>query len=521
MLLFKGIHLEDKKLQRYAIEYNLRKSYIYTHNILEQQKQNIPKALDILQQEVDNLYKNHIQLPLSPKNNFAIAVKIRSKDILLFFQRYKFFGDILRESLKILILAVSVQKKWEHLLKIFVQKEFTENFLQQKKNRDFIEDFLMFVWLGFLDQITETPPMNLRLYFISGEFPKCNWSVTDYSEKIKIKEWQPAEEVCQLNFLRLQLYRVIHSKEAFFQSLVAEQSQNITGILQKIKLAYSTDKEQEKIFESSPEEVLQIFIQEILEEYRNQKGSNHLIAILYQIQKNYRNGKCSFYWQEHFELISKRQTLTNLKKQIIIAKEIFQKLQNLKVIRVFQENTIFEIKKSLITILSNTYFPQQKFLKKNLQQNRIELQVDSIIIPEKKDFISFSSSLCFLPLELLKETQRTYPFLVFLGVYLYDCWFCEYSHLQGKTKKTIQELIEGSFVKVTDSKKYRVAQRIRSALQYLKQKNYIGNYQLCFSAKNILETSYTLLAPTDFHQKMEEFSQKKSDLFQQEKQLLE
>ena len=512
MLIFRGISFENEKLQRYLIEYKLRQSYIYTYDILKKHKLNNDKALISLKKTVDNIYQDQKELSLTKENNFNVAIKMRSRDIILFFQKYQSFANVLWKSLEILILAVSIQKKWEHLLNIFVKKEFSDNFLEHKKNRDFLEDYLLFVWLCFLDQTSEKPPLNLRLYFVSGEFPKCNWSVTDYSEKTKVKEWQPNEDFCQLNFLRFQLYEVFLKKENIIEVGSQTKEQITEDKPKQIKLAYdfkdqSSQMQQESLFESSPEEILNLFIQEILNEYRNQKGSNHFIAILYQIQKKYKNGRCNFSWQDHFQLISNYQSSTNFKNQITIAKKVFEKLQNLKVIRIYQTSNTFEIQNSLITFLHSVYYPQQKFLKKNLQHNQIELQVDSIIIPNKNHLINFSSSLCFLPLELLKENQKIYPFLVLLVVYLYDCWFCEYLHLQGRIERKIKDLIDGSFVKVTDSKKYRVAQRMRSALQYLKKKNYIGNYQLCSSSKNILDISYLLSAPLEFHQKMKDFTQ--------------
>jgi hypothetical protein len=162
--------------------------------------------------------------------------------------------------------------------------------------------------------------------------------------------------------------------------------------------------------------------------------------------------------------------------------------------------------------LKNISQPQQKFIKKNLQQNQMQLQVDDIIIPHKNKLLSFSSSLYFLPLGLFQESAKPYHFLLLFCTYIYDCWLYDYKNSQGKICKKLTDMISGSCIQVTENSKYRVAQRMRSSLQYLKKKNYIGSYQLQNSSQNILETSYLLSAPVEFHKKIEHYYQKRDYL---------
>ena len=66
----------------------------------------------------------------------------------------------------------------------------------------------------------------------------------------------------------------------------------------------------------------------------------------------------------------------------------------------------------------------------------------------------------------------------------------------------LDDLIVGSCIRISKSGKYRTAQRIRSAIQFLKQKKYIENYKISSLCKNSLETVYLISAPTELHKKL-------------------
>ena len=67
----------------------------------------------------------------------------------------------------------------------------------------------------------------------------------------------------------------------------------------------------------------------------------------------------------------------------------------------------------------------------------------------------------------------------------------------GKENYHVKYLIVGSCIRISSSGKYRTAQRIRSAIQFLKQKKYIGGYKISSLCKNPLETTYLISAPIE------------------------
>ncbi len=512
MLLFQGITINAGKRERFCIEYKLQVSYIAAYRLLAKYELDTIAAVDAIQDEIKAIYQDNKNLPIHEgKKRFLVAIKIRTKELLMFFQRHNLHHQLLWQTLKILVKAISVRNKWEELEKLCSTQNFCKKFLDDQKNRDFFEDYILFIRLCFLNQIKEPPPVNLQLHFVNAKFPQCNWVVTDYSEKLKNKEWFAKEECCNSDFLRMRLLRCFNKPDAInIEQTPSKNSIAETVKLKAIRLSYKKQEKQAKLFESQADEVMRLFIQDILSEYPNKKGINHLIAILYQIQNNYQDGTCIFDWQKHFNLILKPKRAVNLKLQSKIAQDIFDKLQKLKVIRVFQKKEhSYEEHSSLIVILKNIYFPEQQYLKKDLQQNTMQLQIDSTIISNQNNHLNFSVAVRFLPVALLQESERAYPFLLLLCIYLYDCWIYEYPKLRGNIKKKIKEMIAGSYIKTTENGKYRIAQRIRSALQYLKQKNYIGNYQIQNSSQNILETIYLLSAPLEFHQKIAHYHYQK------------
>ena len=352
MLVFQGIDFINNKIENYRIEYKLQFSYLYAQELLLYSKNNVPLAIQKIKEEVDKIYKKKT---FNSSDNLAIAVRMRTKDILSFFAKNDEYFDFLVQSLAILSRRISIPRKWKDICDLFYKESIKSELLQLDKNKNFIENFLLYIQLYFLDQIPEKPPFNSKLYFVIGDFPKYNWAVTDFSEKLKSKEWLPKEKLCRLNFLRASLWKFYYEKRNLFvRDDYFFQKQDK---FKSIQLAYQKKEEKGQLLESYPDEVLRIFIQDILKHYRNKKGINHLVAILYQIKKKYKNNTCLFDWQEHFDLVLKYKTTKNFAEQVKIAQNIFDKLKNLRVIRVFQQENDLEVENPLIIVRKSIYSP--------------------------------------------------------------------------------------------------------------------------------------------------------------------
>ena len=431
-----------------------------------------------------------------------MAKKTRAKEILLFFSKYSEKQQLLFNVLDILVQGVAIEKKWYAIEKLFSAQDFVHpKFLENNKNREFIEEFVLFVQLLFLDQTKEVPPPNLKLHFVHQKFPRYNWEVTDCSENLNNQEWNCKDEYCNVYFLNSCLWKL------FYQQIVPTKStsvepDNVIKIDHPLKLNYLEMDKAPQLFEDDPTAILSKFIQNI--NGKSNYAINHLLAILLQIQQNYKKGQCFFDWDYHFRLILNPTVKKNIKKQLLLAEEIFSELKKLQAVRLLKINgATYESHSYLINTLDYFYNPEEKHLKQNLQKNKMNLKIDPCLVPSANNPLKFAAALRLLPVKLLQETVKTYPFLLSLCLYLYDGWLDEYPKLKGKLTRRIDQLIIGSCIKVPKSGKYRIIQRVRSALNYLKQKNYISNYQINYPPKDTTEAIYLISAPAEFHKSID------------------
>ena len=440
---------------------------------------------------------------------------MRAKEILEFFQRHSERIGIFFSSLEILLKDLSIEKKWQEIEALFSNQEFLgTDFFEKKKNREFLEEFVLFVMLFFTDQSEKIPPPNLMLNFVYQKFPKHNWSSTDCSQNLRPQEWIFDNKYGNVFFLLESLWKYFYPKH-FPKEIPAAlnkttlKAENLSfeediysgGVIQKIALRYQEDAGAKQLFDNSIDVVMRIFMQQLLKKYQS-KGVNHFMAILYQVHKNYISQKqlarnCFFDWEFHFQLVLSSPKKNPL-KQWEISQEVLQEFQKIQAVRIFKKkNRLFEVHNPLVQTMSNISALDNQFLKKNLQQNKLYLKVDPCIIPTKDNPLQFAISLRFVPKALFQENIKTYPFLILLCVYLYDCWLYEYPKWKGKLSRKMEDLIVGSCTRISKSGKYRTAQRIRSAIQFLKQKKYIGDYKISSLCKNPLETTYLILAPVE------------------------
>ena len=375
--------------------------------------------------------------------------------------------------------------------------------------------------LFFADQSKKIPPPNLVLNFVYQNFPKHNWSATDCSQNLRPQEWIFDEKYGSVFFLLENLWKYSYPKNSLQSTSIATNKSSLKNnelsssveeniynesTIQKIVLRYQENASTKQLFDNSIDVVMRIFMQHLLKKYQS-KSINHFMAILYQIHKNYDSNKntlknCFFDWEFHFQLILSSPK-KNLLKQWEISQEVLQEFQKIQAVRtVKKKNRLFEIHNPLIQTMSKIYALEDQFLKKNLQQNKLYLKIDPCLIPTKDNPLQFAASLRFIPKSLFQENIKTYPFLILLCVYLYDCWLYEFPKWKGKLSRKMDDLIVGSCIRISKSGKYRTAQRIRSAIQFLKQKKYIENYKISSLCKNSLETVYLISAPTELHKKL-------------------
>jgi hypothetical protein len=63
-----------------------------------------------------------------------------------------------------------------------------------------------------------------------------------------------------------------------------------------------------------------------------------------------------------------------------------------------------------------------------------------------------------------------------LASFLTGTWLNEFIIRRGKTEKTTRDIIEGCAFNITPASKYRVVDKIKSELAYMKEKCYISEY---------------------------------------------
>lgn len=525
MLLFSGIQVKDGKREKYKIHYQLRESYSLALQFLEKNDFFLKTATDDIKISINSLYQNFSQTNNSKslseivkdkeKFQLEVAQKMRAKEILEFFQRHSERATIFFSSLKILLKDLSIEKKWQEIEELFSKQEFLKtDFFEKKKNREFLEEFVLFVILCFADQSEKVPPPNLIFNFVYQQFPKHNWSSTDCSQNLRPQEWVFDNKYGSVFFLLESLWKYFYPKHYLKdtsttlnktqpkpENLSFEEDIDSDAAIQKIALRYQEDTGGKQLFDNSIDVVIRILMQQLLKKYQS-KGVNHFMAILYQVHKNYDPKKqlarnCFFDWEFHFKLVISSPKKNPL-KQWEISQEVLQEFQKIQAIRTFKKkNKTFEIHNPLIQVMNNIYALEDQFLKKNLQQNKLYLKVDPCIIPTKDNPLQFATSLRFVPKAIFQENIKAYPFLILLCIYLYDCWLYEYPKWKGKLSRKMEDLIVGSCIRISSSGKYRTAQRIRSAIQFLKQKKYIGGYKISSLCKNPLETTYLISAPIE------------------------
>lgn len=503
MLIFRGILIKNNHPEKYKIQYYLQESYLLANEYLQTADDDLELAITSIKDDINQLYENFTPLNTNKNDkkilNLKVAKKLRAKEILDFFFRNIEQQELLTKSLNFLIRASEIEKKWREIENLF-SKLISVNFLDKTENINFLEDFIFFVKLFFLDQIKELPPLNLMLYFVKQNFPKHNWSSTDCSENLKLQCWNPNNIYCNTHFLSNRLLQVFFLPKPT-KKKQDETQQNYNWLsnneVESIKFQY-IQNENLQLFDDSIEVVIRQFNQNLLTKYQAD-GISNFMAVIYQIQKFHTNGICIFDWNYHFELVLNSTNKTNLTKKLELAQNVLSEIQKIQVIRTFKEKRVlYQRKNGLIQIAAQFKCQEEEYIKKTLQKNKLELRIDPSLIATAKNKIKFAAALKTLPIYLLKENITTYPFLLLLCIYIYDCWLAEYHKFQGKLSRKMDDLIFGCCIKISKNSKYRAAQRVRSAIQFLKQKNYIGNYKISYP-KDALEAVYYISAPREFH----------------------
>ena len=432
MLLFSGIQVKAGKREKYKIHYQLRESYNLALQFLQKNDFVLETATNNIKNHINSLYQNLPQTNSSKslsdraknkgKFQLEIAQKMRAKEILEFFQRHSERIGIFFSSLEILLKDLSIEKKWQEIEALFSNQEFLgTDFFRKKKNREFLEEFVLFVMLFFADQSEKVPPPNLILNFVYQNFPKHNWSSTDCSQNLRAQEWTFDNKYGNVFFLLESLWKYFYHKsslqtvsfpvkepslESKEKNFSFEENIYSEGAMQKITLRYQEDVEAKQLFDNSIDVVMRMFMQRLLRKHQS-TGINHFMAILYQVHKNYDPKKqvtrnCFFDWEFHFQLVmslSKKNPL----KQWEISQEVLQEFQKIQTVRIFKkQNRLFEVFNPLIQTMSNISALDDQFLKKNLQQNKLYLKVDPCIIPTKDNPLQFAASLRFVPKALFQ-----------------------------------------------------------------------------------------------------------------------
>ena len=477
MLEFSGIKIDRNGFpQRFRFRYDLKESYRIAMAVsLKPLTEEETIDSGIIDKKINDIYQNSF-----PKINrkLEVAKLIRARDITFFFNRNKKFIFFLKVILNELLIENDIPTKWKRVEMLLIGEPLLglqANYRTMLENGDsFLMHIIEMVKLYFMDDILEKPPENSMLYFVNNQFPLHNWHGTDVSEKIKPQEWKPKNNYCSAQYL---LSRLLENLLGKSQKVKESTHSFITSKQYKIHFRYKDGNEQYlSLVPMEIEEVWKQFFFLIFKKFKS-SGVRHFLAFIKQMQENIQENFVSIFdWEEHFSLtIDKHKSLRWKKKQIEISAQIFKEIQNLEVIRTFENGReSYEIKNIFLNIISELIKPNERYLNKFSRVNKLKLILDKEVCPN-----SHQRRFCglkFIPEKFFSDDNKLFPYLHLIGYYVYDIWTHEKSIETGKTEKTLQEIIEGSDIDVTPSNKYRITNTVCSTLRYMEEQQYIAKF---------------------------------------------
>ncbi len=507
MLRFHGIRFNQAGApERFSISFALNDSLYAGLQICAEFSNDLKDSIKAVDKEIANLFQG----PDSSKNNkkfrFLIAKWFRTKDIVNFL-----LGDAATKELKTSIAAILSSRdeifgKWQEIEPLML--DYMVNLSIEARNHQLsdsesdINQILQMISLFFLEQDDEVPPANLELQFIRHQFPKIIWKKKDGFNAACNPFWLPKNLYCRPSYLLARLISKIYEQAENSglgktvtdvlvpESMVVEDSADDSGSDQlsfslnsllpegepsEIKLEFEDDEEEEnKQLQLIPESVAEtlLSLQKRVQKRFSHDGVKHLLGIIRQLAGSTKDGYCLFSVRKHLELVakpSKKGVFSD--KQVSLFKEVFKLISKVRVKRLWKSD-----KKTRTT--ENPFILElySETKEQNEAAQKIKVLLDPLFLPSKSNPFHLGVHLRLIPPRLFRESIYKHPLLPGLASYLTGTWLNEYNANQGVAKKSIRNVIEGCAFNVVPSNKFRIIDKVKSELAYMKEKCYISEY---------------------------------------------
>ncbi|MCG8337115.1 MAG: hypothetical protein MJE63_21660 [Proteobacteria bacterium] len=504
MLKFYGIRFNHNGApERFSISFALSESLHAGLHLVERYGGDSEKTGKAIDEEIESLFQSSDSMNNSKHFRFLIAKWFRTRDIVRFL-----LGETITKSLKVTTAQIldtrdSIKDKWQQIERLvlkYLSRLSTEERNEQLSNPESdINLILQMVGLFFMEQDDEVPPANLELQFIRYQFPKIIWKKKDGFNAASNPFWLPKNMFCRSSYLLARIISKIYSSTdnvedsassvrlvqnpisqneydlpikkynpVSFHALLPEDSPD--EIRLELDELLEKNEQLSLIPESAAETLLSL--QKMIQRKYSHEGVKHLLGILRQIAGSSEDGHCRFDVKKHLELVAKPSRKgTYSEKQITLFKRIYEILAKIKVKRLWkcEDGNKETVNSFMLELYSECTTPSEcGSIKK--------LMLDPIFLPGKDNPFHLGIHLRLIPPRLFRESASKHALLPGLASYLTGTWLNEYPLQQGKTTKSTREILDGCAFNITPANKYRIIDKLKSELVYMKEKCYISEY---------------------------------------------
>ncbi len=503
MLKFYGIRFnQNGNPERFSVSYALSESLHAGLTLSESMDCDPIKTVKAVDLEIEGLFCR----PEAKKNGklfrFQVAKWFRTKDIIQFLFAEKQTEGLKLEIARILCTGEGIEKKWkriEALLLGYLGRLSQDVRNDQLSNPESdLNLILQMISLLFLEQDEELPPANLELQFIRNQFPRIIWKKKDGFNASSNPFWLPGNCFCRSSYLQALLLTEIHKKTSDSSEPLTSPAVRInTGISTESAIPVPTgvtlssllpeepphelriilddesdDNQQLELIPETASETL-LSLQKLIQRKLSHEGVKHFFGILRQFAGATPDGYCVFNTQEHLSLVarvSKGGRFTD--RQTGLFNEVFELISRVRVKRSWtqpghEKETVNPFVLVLYTECTDqTGYPHLR-----------HTVLDPLLLPVNNNPFFLGGHLRLIPEPVFRESAKKHALLPGIASYLTGTWLNEYFVHRGTTTKSTREIIEGCAFNLTPANRYRIMDKVKSELAYMKEKCYISEYR--------------------------------------------
>lgn len=504
MLKFYGIRFNQQGVpERFSLSFALKESLnacLYIHDFFQGDLQ---KTTAAIADEINKLFQKTDQVKCK-RFRLSVSRWFRAKDIIQFFYNdARFIKDKIKIA-RILNTPKLIEDKWQLIepiiLRVYFELKAKERDEQLSNPESELNLILQMVSLFFLEQDDEVPPANLELQFVRYQFPKIIWKKRDGFNASSNPFWLPKTPYCRASYLTTRLISRIHQisrgstniipasspsqaqkemalEERPEKKLPATFSFNILYPESKpneIRLELEGSDDENSQLSMIPETAAEALfsLQRMVQKRYSYDGAKHLFGIFRQLAEAAPNDVCGFDLGKHFRLVCKiSKEGTCSEKQLTIFSGIFQILGRLKVNRFWAG----EGKKKKIT---NSFMLEigSESTSSNPLDIVKKMVLDPLFFPGAGNPFRLGTHLRLMSKKLFQESVQKHALLLGVSSFMTGTWLNNFTREKGTALKTSREIIEGCALNITPASKYKILDKLKSELAYMKEKCYISKY---------------------------------------------